>query len=261
MFSLNGIALDNESRGWSLQFGSEPYLGIDRRSNSFGRGQRAGYIALPSVTDRTAMPLVMRAPAADLQQLMALLDAQPLTLSLTEGTVEVVVELMAASPKNLSTAVPTVEVSVVLQLNDPSWRDVTETTAVTALAAASVVASVFPSLSAPVRDAIVRVKGNVTGLKVADSRGSYFSYPVALPAGSYLRFHSDTGRAFTTTTDTWTGGTEVTGVIVNGPGPYFLEITPTFTDPSVRTGGLTVTTDTRASSPTIEVRGKGAYLV
>jgi hypothetical protein len=79
--------------------------------------------------------------------------------------------------------------------------------------------------------------------------------------GSYLRFHSDTGRAYVTTTDAWTGGTEVTGQILNGPGPYLFEATPYFTtDPGARFARLTVTSDALASAPAIEIRGKRAYV-
>jgi hypothetical protein len=113
----------------------------------------------------------------------------------------------------------------------------------------------------PVRDAILRVGGAVTGLLITDSSGEWVSYGASLPAGSYWRFHADTGRAFVTATNTWTGGTEVTGTSDwSGTGtPFQIEpMRPTPTDPIIRVGRLTVATATR-SGATLEVRARRAF--
>lgn len=263
MYSVSGFPLDNVTLGWVLRAPTQPLSQLVKQAQGLTLPGRDGIVPLPSVFESPAITLVVQTPKAQLEVLYALFLQQTLTLSYSSAPWRsVAIEYLAAAIVGYGAADEIVDIAFTVRLNGVFWRDTdTITTAALALGAASVIAPAFPALSAPVRDAIVRVMGSVTGLKVADPRGSFFSYPLALPAGSYLRFHSDTGRAFVTTTDVWTGGTEVTGFIVNGPGPYFLEITPTFTDPSARTGGLTVTTDTRASSPTIEVRGKGAYLV
>jgi hypothetical protein len=263
MYSVSGIALSNSQYGWVFREPSMPLSELVRQAQSLRVPGRDGVVTLPAAMDSPMLVLAVQTPREHLEDLYALFmqPAPVLSLTVASGR-QVAMEYISASLVGFGAAAAFVDVTFVMRLNGVFWRDTSETTTTpVALGAASVVASVFSGMSAPVRDAIVRVKGDVTGLKVTDARGSFFSYPAALPAGSYLRFHSDTGRAFTTTTDVWTGGTEVTGLIVNGPGPYFLELTPTFTDPSVRTGSLTVTTDTRGLSAQIEVRGKGAYLV
>lgn len=262
MYSVSGIALDNVGAGWKLMAPTRPLSELVRRAQSLTIPGYDGIVTLPAPLDAPAVLFVVRTPKTHLQDLYSLfLQPSPmLALTAVPGR-SVVFEYLSASIQGVTAADALVDVTFTVRLNGVFWRDTADsTTTALALGAASVAAPAFTGLSAPVRDAVIRVLGAVTGLKVADARGSFFSYPVALPTGSYLRFHSDTGRAFVTTTDVWTGGTEVTGSIVNGPGPYFLEITPTFTDPAVRTGNLTVTTDTRTGS-TIEVRGKGAYLV
>jgi hypothetical protein len=262
MYSVSGIALDNAGVGWRLMAPSRPLSELVKRAQSLTIPSRDGIVTLPASFESPVIAFVVRTPKAKLESLYSLfLQPAPYVAYTASAARSVAMEYMSAAVAGVTAGGAIVDVTFLMRLNGVFWRDTADTTALVAIGSSSVVVPVFSAMSAPVRNAVIRVMGSVTGLNVADTRGSFFSYPAALPAGSYLRFHSDTGRAFTTTTDVWTGGTEVTGLIVNGPGPYFLEITPTFTDPSVRAGALTVTTATQATSPTIEVRGKGAYLV
>ncbi|MGN7977444.1 hypothetical protein ACTJJ4_07705 [Microbacterium sp. 22195] len=112
-------------------------------------------------------------------------------------------------------------------------------------------------LSAPVQDAIVRVKGAVTGLTITDASGAWLSFPT-IPAGQWLRVEGR--RAFLTTTDVWTGGTDVSGDLRQGGPRRRFEITPKRgASPDARAGQLTVATGSRTGA-VIEVRGRGAYL-
>lgn len=263
MYALNGFDLDENTLDGHLGFASQPFAGLNRQTNSFARGQRDGRVSVRSRLEAPVVALVERIPTGSLQAFEALLNSPSLVLSKTDGSgVEAPVELTSASVENLATADPFVDVRFTLQFNDVFWRSSAEVTSTaTAIGSNSVAVTAFPGISAPVRDAVIRVKGGVTGLTVADSRGTFFNYTAVLLSTEWLRFESATGRAYKTTTDTWTGGTEVTSLIDNGPGPYYLEVTPTFTDPSSRHAELTVTSSARTGSPTVQVRGKNAFLV
>lgn len=117
-------------------------------------------------------------------------------------------------------------------------------------------------LSAPIQDAVLRLKGPATGIQVTDSSGAWVILPDT-PAGTWSRFEADTGQCFQTTTDVWSGGTEVSGLVDFGGPRGVFEITPVMSpgDPGSRGGQLTVTTATRPGAPVFEVRGKPAYLL
>jgi hypothetical protein len=206
----------------------------------------------------------VRTPKAHLQTLVALFSGEG-TLSVTaDASRSVAFELLSWAHTGYGQAEAFLDVTFLIRLPHVYWRDSAESTSVAAaLSSASVaVTGLFPGLSAPVQDVIVRVKGATAGLQVTDTAGSWFAYAPALTGTQYLRFESATGRAFVTTTDTWTGGTEVSGSVDFGGPRGVFEITPRLApaDPSSRDGRLTVATATR-SGASIQVRGKGAYLV
>lgn len=266
MYALNGFNLDSNSLGGYLLFDSQPYAGINRRSNSFQAGARDGRIAVPWQNDAPVIALVERLPAANLGAFEALLNSATLELNRTDVADRFAsVELTSLAVENLATADAWVDVRFTLQFNDVYWRaeDVTTYTPV-ALDSPSVTVQVFSGISAPIRDAIIRVKGGAAAIVLTGSNGTQATYGTNLATTSWFRFESATGRAFTTTTDTWTGGTEVTGLVQNGVGPYFLELAPTFTtpgDPTTRVAELRVIAATRSGTPTVEVRGRNAFLV
>ncbi|MGF3056142.1 hypothetical protein [Microbacterium sp. YY-01] len=114
-------------------------------------------------------------------------------------------------------------------------------------------------LSAPVNDAVLRLRGPAESCLVTDSSGAWVSLP-PVPANQYVRFDAKTGRAWQTTSDTWTGGTEVSGLVdFGGPRGWF-EITPVLTSPDDRRGKLTVAGTGVSGATRLEVRGRAAYL-
>ncbi|WP_102193214.1 hypothetical protein [Microbacterium aurantiacum] len=121
--------------------------------------------------------------------------------------------------------------------------------------------SINGGLSAPVADAVIRVQGAAGGIQIVDSSGAWASLPT-VTAGQWVRFECATGRAFITTSDTWTGGTDVSGLVDFGGPRGVFEITPVLTpgDPSTRFGQVTVTTTSR-SGASVAVRGRAAYLL
>lgn len=262
MYSVNGIPLVNSTLGWRLRAPSRPLSEIVKRTTALRVPNMHGIIPVPGTFDAPILPIVVRTPKASREALLALFTQS--TLLFSETTVpgrNVEAEFIGAPYESSGPADMFLDIRFMLRLNGVFWRDTTEsTTAPVSLSAASVSTSVFAGLSAPVSDAVVRVAGATTLLRVTDAGGSWVTYDPSIPSGSYLRFHSDSGEAFVTSSDVWTGGTDVSGAIDFGGPRGVFEITPAFTDPAVRSGQLTVTTATRSGAQ-IQVRGKGAYLV
>jgi hypothetical protein len=205
--------------------------------------------------------LVVQTPRVNRRALLALAKRGGVLTNLYDPG-DVVVEFASASSTGYGAAEGIVDVALTFRIPDAAARGVEVTSAAVALGVASVpVSGLFPGLSVDVQDAIVRVKGAVTGLQVTDSGGSWFTYGGSVTGASWLRFEAATGRAFVTATDTWSGGTEVSGAVDFGGPRGLFEISPTWgADPAVRDGRLTVATGTR-SGASVQVRGRAAYLV
>jgi len=262
VFSVNGIALTDNARGWGVLTDSNPLASLTNEVESITIPGRDGVVSIETDTAARFGKLVVDTPATNLEALLALLRSPGASLARTATpSRSIAFECMEASPEPLDTNMTLYEVEFTLRYPYPFMRDTSVgTSAAAALSASTVNVAAFTGLSAVVPDAIVRVKGSATGLRVQDTRGGWFEYSPNIPSGSYLRFHADTGRAWVTTSDVWTGGTEVTGDIdFGGPRGWF-EISPKFTDPASREARLDVTTTAR-SGATIEFRGRAAYLV
>lgn len=264
MFRVNGIELDNPDMGWICRDESTVVSSLDVQRSALVVPGRDGVVPVDGWLSPPIVPIHVETPRANQGALRALFMRSTITLTEDGQTgIEAACELMSITPPaTWGPADEVVELRAMLRIPGVYWRDTTaSTSSAAAISSASIVAEVMAGLSGPVRDAIVRVKGGASGLRVTDSEGSWFEYTASLASGDYLRFEAATGRAFVTSSDTWTGGTEVTGDIDNGPGPYYLELSPTFTDPATRVAKVTVTTTERTGSPTIEIRGKRAHAV
>ncbi len=256
---IDGVSLDRPTLGWVHRSTSEPLPSYESDLRSVVREGRDGVVGgIASTTSPTLRRLVVQTPRANLESLVALFRTGRV---LTDGTREAAMEFKSMSPTGYGPADAVVDATFVIRLPGAFMRAKTVTTTPTPIAGASVVASVFPGLSAPVADAILRFKGPATGIRITDSSGAWLSLP-NVAASTWLRFDMDTGFAFTTETDTWTGGTNVSGLIDFGGPRGVFEITPSLTvlDPANRTGKLTVTTATRTGA-VLEVRGKSAHLL
>lgn len=170
-------------------------------------------------------------------------------------------EFMSASNTGFGPADQIVDVTFVVQLVDAFWRATNEATspAVTLGSALVSVTNLFPGLSAPVGDAVVRVRGQASGVQVTDAGGgSWFTFD-SVPAGQWLRVQGR--RAFLTSTDVWAGGTEVSGRLSFGGPRRRFELTPVRgASPSTRAAALTIATASRSGTAQIQVRGRSAHL-
>ena len=256
-FTANGVDLDDNPMGTHLLDSSSPRAGIERRVTTASRGRRDGNKAVASSNESPVLALVVRVPQASEDAFLALMDSASLTLGHRGWVAQV--ELLGASP---ALGFNFTDYTCTFRFPDMFWRDPADTTtAALAIASASVTADIFADISAPIRDGMVRIKGGITNPRFTDSGGSFFQYTGVVPAGSWLRYEMATGRAFTTTTDVWVGGTQVTAAITNGPSVYPLELVPVFTDPLTRSARFVLSSTARTGTATVEVRGKRAFRV
>ena len=263
VYSVDGIALDNPALGWKLRAPSQPLS-----SHSADR-YSASTPGIPGVLPDADHPLalltppsptlVVETPRAQYSNLVSLL-ATGRSLSLTDvpGR-EAVFEFLSQSMEGFGNADAVIDVTAVLRIPGVFWRDTAVSTYRVVIGAASVTLDAW-RMDGLVQDATVRVQGPFSGLRVASGPAA-FAYTPAVPAGSYLRHELATGRSFITTSDTWTGGTEVSGsVAVEGPADGFA-VFPTRTSAVDLVARLVATTATRGAGAAIEITGKGAYLV
>lgn len=237
---------------------SEPYPGLKRRTRKLSAPGLIGSTRVPAERDSPLLPMTIRCSPTGRHSLEALLDSDDLILS--NGTVEAVVELEDAPATHFQSAEETwADITVMLRIPGVYFRSVAaSTSSPVALSGASVTVLALPGITGKVTDAIVRVKGAVTGLRV-ECGESFATFAGAVAANEYVRIDSGTRTAWLTATDTWAGGTDVTGQLDWGPTFYPLIISPSFVDPATRTGELTVITATRTNAA-VEVRAKGAYV-
>jgi hypothetical protein len=261
--TINGVALKDSTRRWTLHKSTSFHAEQATRRQKNDQPGRHGYAKLPATDDAVAYTIGIIHPTADYETLAALVSADEIVLEDSVAGRAAVADLANFGPRNMVSLLQGYAVfEAIFDIPGVFARDADEsTTDPAAISSASVVLELFEGISGYVDDAVVRVKGGVTGLRVTDSAGSWFEYEDELLTSEWLRFDSATGKAWITTSDTWTGGTEVTGLIDNGPGDYPLLITPFFTNPDDRVAQLTVTSSARSGSPTIEVRGKSAYRI
>jgi hypothetical protein len=262
MYSVNGIPLDNAGFGWVFRALSRPLSEITRELLSMRRVGRDGVVAgLPASTSPVTLKLVVKTPRLHLESLVALVGSGGVLTLTGPSPRAAVFEYLSHSLEGYGPAERIVDATFLIRIPGAFWRDRDQSTTPADLSAASVSLTCFPGLSAPVQDAAVRVKGAATGIRITDASGAWLALP-PVAAAQYVRFEADSGRAFVTSTDTWTGGTEVSGdVDFGGPRSVF-EITPVLSpsDPSARSGSLTIATTTRTGA-VAAVRGRAAYVL
>lgn len=261
--TVNGVPLNNSAYGWVLRPSSEPFTGMDREIIASKASGLDGVDPVIATRSFGLIRLVVNTAQEHLETLEALFARPNLTLT-ASGTAgrTATGSLVSGKPGRIYRGGELIDMEFVIQIHEGVWRGSTVTSPAESLSTASyVLDGLLPGLGVEVQDAIVRVKGDVTGLQVTDTAGSWFSYGGTLSSTQYLRFHSASGRAWITTDDVWSGGTEVSGSIDYGGPRQVFEITPNFsTVPATRQGRLTIATASR-SGASIQVRGRAALLI
>lgn len=268
MYTINGVSLDDPRFGWIFRRGSQPFITLSATMSEVEAVGRRGVAQYQTGMTAGLWTCVVNTPWAHQETLNALLTQPTLELSTVANPNRVAaVKFMASDVDTIYNSDRSTDMLFTLSLVDAAWRDKTQSTSpvVSLNSAATVnVAGLILGGSAPVQDAIVRIRGAASAISVTDfASGSWFSYAPALPAGSYLRFESASERAYVTTSDTWTGGTEVSGIVdFGGPSGGIFELTPVGAalTPQTRSALLTVTTGTRDTNASIQVRSRTAYV-
>lgn len=262
MYSVDGIALNNPGMGWKLRGPSRPLSDLTADRASLRVPGQPGVVAnvddkLASLGPPTPMFMVQSRRNRYETLLSLFAGAEVLTLRDNPGK-RAVVEFVTSNHNGLTSRDEIVDVTATLRIPGVFWRDTDEQTFTQAIAAAaSVTVDLWP-MTGLVTDAVVRARGPFTNLVLA-SRGASLRLG-DLGAASYIRYHCATGHAFVTATDTWVGGTPVSGMVdAIGPGNRFA-IYPSKLDELVERGRVTATTGTRGAGAQIEVRGRAAYL-
>lgn len=264
MYSIDGVPLDNSALGWVFRSGSQPYSGMEAdivSSRATGRdGAKNGMSTYGSPT----LKLVVQTPLANLEALNALFRGHDLTLRKVSDSSRLArITLVTSEPARFYPGSRLIDMAYYVQIDGAYWRGATQTTTapVTLSSASVVVDNILPGISAPVQDAIIRVRGGFTNLRITDTSGAWVTVN-SLNEGAYVRIDCATLRAWWTNSDTWEGGQETSGRCDFGGPRDLFEITPRWTssNPASRAGRLTVETATRTTQARIEIRGRGAFL-
>lgn len=260
-YKINGVSLHDPVRGWKLLRSSTPVSALEYTSTLFELAGRDGATSGRTTRRPTTITFDVETTTTSRPHLLALLGSSQLTITTPDRPNQSITgRVLSTSVINYHEALNRAQDSFVIEVPDGAWRSTETTTSLTAAAPAGATMSVFTGMSAPVQDALVRLNGPLENPQVVDSSGAFIAVEGTLTASQYLRFDSNTGRAWTTTTDTWTGGTEVSGLVDFGGPRGVFEITPKFTDPAVRAGQLTLTQLSYNTGAGFQVRGRAAYL-
>ena len=262
MYAVNGIPLDSATFGWVLRAPTRPLSEVVRRRQTLSVSGSDGVVGgLSSTTEPVVLTFVVQTPREHLETLNALFGDGGTLTQIGLANRAVAFEVLSSTPgEGWGAGDEFVDMRFTIRLPGAFWRAVTTATSAAAVLASSVaVTGLFPGISAPVQDAIVRVKGACTGVQVTDTSGAWLTLP-DLTATQYARFHLATKECFITSSNTWSGGTDASGLVDFGGPRSGFEFTPRLdpANPSIRDARLTVTA-VSWSGATLEVRGRSAH--
>jgi hypothetical protein len=265
-YAINGVALDNPSKGWTLARGSIPVLPLEYAATNYTTAGRDGDFQAARPTRRPAsFRFIVKAGLATRQELLSVFSMPELSITSTElPGYTAIGYLLTSDVEEYHEARGWAKDLFIIEVPSGNWRGVVETTTLKPAVPTSAVQSIFPGLGAPVQDAILRIKGPIQNPQITDSSGAFFTLGATIAAGNFLRFDSQTGRAWLTTTDTWSGGTELSNQIDYGGPRGVFEITPIYGTPgipSTRVGKLTLTQASYNTGSGFQVRAAAAVLL
>lgn len=265
-YKINGVTLTDPARGWKLLRGSTPVSALEYASSSFDVAGRDGSNTFQPIRRPVTFTFTVRTTSLDARvQLMALFGSQELLIQPEEAARQYLLatgHTLTSTVDEYHEALGITTDSFIVEIPLGCWRSNVVTTSVkTTAVQPSVTANYFPDISAPIQDAMVRIQGPIEKPQVQDSGGSFFVIDGTIPADNYVRFEMDTGRAWITNSDTWVGGTELTGEVDFGGPRGLFEITPNFTDPATRVAKLTLSQLSQNTGAGLMVRGRNAYLI
>lgn len=264
MYSINGVALDNPVLGWEMLAPSLPLSALRQKRTSVARAGRDGEVASPSTRGTVSLKFTVRTPYANLSTLLALFSTPTIEVrELADPTKVAYAGLESSTPEQHYPRADLYSHSFLVEVPEGCWRGPEVTTPLVAAAPAGASTTLFPGLSAPVQDAIVRFSGPLQDPQLIDSSGAFLALSGSIDAGQYVRFESATGRTWLTTTDTWQGGEEISGLVDFGGKRGLFEIMPRLSpgDPTTREGQLSLTQASFNSGGGFQIRGRPSFLL
>ncbi|MCP3799738.1 hypothetical protein NLX83_10760 [Allokutzneria sp. A3M-2-11 16] len=286
-YAVDGVPLDHPSGCWKLLAATQvrPLPGVRTAAVSVpgrpgelplvGEDVEATTIGLtlgitgvnPAGVDQGAegLELNMRALYALLGVRHRLLDVR---YSPAAGVPDLRAEakVVTASEPQVWLGAARARLAVVLRVPGVFWRDVAPSTWSTTTLGAPVRVATLDGSTAPVLDAVLRITGPVTGLRVTDiATGGWVGYPGALATGRQLRVHCGRMDAHEAPGVTWEGTeANATGrVVTGGPssGFRFLALTPAAVTSAHDRGVQVLVEGTGTTEATlVELRAGRAYL-
>lgn len=274
-YSLDGLLLDDAAGRWFLEKETGVRIMPARTSSGAQFPGRDGVPAsLGSNFDPGAVSLSLYVGGDDHAEMMAAWEflagvlgqrhrLMPLVHDYGNGQRrQALVEILASSEPSLVSHQDAL-VEVACQVPGVFWRSLasTDTTVpVTATSATSVLGFLAGS-TGPINDSIIRVRGGSTGLVITDPvSGDSLTVTAPLASTEYLVIDCAKWTARKVTTDTWSGGTDMSQYVVSnrGMGPMFT-LNPDFSTGAGRIR-LTVRGTNPSGSPAVTVRAKSSYL-
>lgn len=266
MYSLNGVALHDQTRGWRiLRAGTNTKLGISNRLNQVPAPGRNGYVPAPKTFSEQMFVFVVRTTLAGLEPLLTLCAAATeLTLD-DDLTKEARVELASAMPESDSPLDAMQDVTITLIAYEGVWRDVSAVTeGPTSITTPSQSLTMLTGLSGPIADMDVFIRGDFGQFTLLDSGGSWLKTTQAWVGSSStgIFFSGITGQAFLANESSpWTPVSDVSQYVdVSGNGGFQLTPKMVSGNPASRRVELTLTTLSQTST-TLRVRAKRAYRI
>lgn len=264
-YKINGVSLNDPARGWKLLRGTIPVSAMEFVASSFDLPGRDGSTTFTPTRRPVSFTFKVRSSLETRGDLLALFGGYQVYIYPEDSDREHLLAngyTLSSTVDEYHEALGFAVDSFVVEIPEGCWRNANEeTTDKVSAATPRATVQVFPGISAPVQDAMIRIQGPIENAQVQDSGGSFFAIDGTIPAGSYVRYESATGRAWLTTGDTWVGGTELTGEIDMGGPRGLFEITPSFEDPETRVGKLYLSQSSWAAGAGISVQGSNAYLI
>lgn len=264
MYSLNGISLQDQTRGWRiLRDGTSTQLGITKTLNKVPSPGRPGYRPGPSTYTEQIVVFLIRCTRAGLEPLLTLCEAATSLTRTDDPTKELYVELASSPATSDAPFDGMFDVTITLSAYEGVWRDVDAVTVgPTAITSPVQTFDILTGLSAPVFDADIFIRGVFGQFTLTDSGGSFLKTTKAWTGSSStgLLYSGSTNQAFLANESSpWTPVQDMSQYIdVSGNGGFRLTPKMVSGNPSVREVELSLTTLSQTST-TLRVRAKRAY--
>lgn len=265
MYSINGFPVHNPGADLSLLDSSDWTAGVSMSRPSLTVPGRAGSVPMEGVEDTPALSLLVGGPRSALIRLRAILSAPTLAFARagTPGTADA--QLATIAFEKIGAGMdPYMEATIVLNFPGVYFRSPAETAGADLADTGTTTVTGFPGITGRIHDAVIRFTGVTNPRATAlDNPRRFIGYKGNVPSGTWLRLHADTGRAWKTATDTWTGGTEVDPLtIVSGAGQGFLTLSPHLgADPMTSTTGVKATYTSPTAGARVELRARNAHVI